>query len=71
MVYNFGSFLLIFQGFDGYVRFMIALLTEFYSTIDLCKQSMVFSHADVIAWMVNGTPLPDQDIPCFNHLASI
>ena len=71
MVDTFGSFILIFLWFDGNVRFIIPLFTEYYSSINLCKQGVILTNTDVCTRMVNGSPLPDQDISCFYQLASI
>ena len=50
------------------IRFVVSFLAEAYLTVNQGIKSVVLAHAYVKAWVVDGTPLTNEDISRLNSL---
>ena len=57
-------FLLAYGGYAN-ERFAVCFLAESYGTVYECKESVVFTHTHVLAGVVYGTTLADENVACF------
>ena len=53
---------LLFNGKHGDVTTVFAAFVELNDTVDKCKEGVVLTHADILAGVVGGTALTDNDI---------
>jgi hypothetical protein len=67
---EYNRFLLVFHGLNGNVRPVIPFLCELHGTIDHGEKRVVLANANILARVVYGATLPDQDVPGFHNLPS-
>ena len=58
------------QRLNAYVRTIVALLGEYYCTINQCEEGVVLAHTYVLAWVVNCTTLTNDDVACLSKLTT-
>ncbi len=50
------------------IGFVVSFLAEAYSTVDQCVESVVLTDTYVEAWVVDSSPLTNEDITCLYNL---
>jgi hypothetical protein len=50
---------------------VIPAFPELNSAVDKGEKCMIFAHSNIQAWIVAGSPLPDNNIACLGELSSV
>ena len=53
---------LLFNGKHGDVTTIFAAFVELNDTVDKCKEGVVLTHANILAGVVSGTALTNDDV---------
>jgi len=65
-----GIFLLLLRGNHGDVRSILIGFLEFDDAVAQGKQGVVFAHTDILARVVDGASLADDDVTSFGNLTT-
>lgn len=55
---------LLFNGNHGDVATVFAAFVELNDTVDKCKEGVVFTHANILARVMDSATLTDDDVTC-------
>ena len=55
----------------AYIRLARSLLGEDNSAVNQSEEGVVFTHTNVLAWIVYGATLTNNDVACLSHLTAI